>query len=318
MKKIYLFLIALVLVGSVSAKENLNVKKAKAAPEIDAIADPIWDLVSTQDIAKPFGTEAPTVTPTFKAMWDADNFYLYVVVEDDDHFPSWEPEPDGNNWEYDKPEIYFDVNAVLDDAKGPNVNVGHYQCAPGFAEDGYDVPVTDATNYTYCYTLDGEGYIYEYSFMWSRFSNADGVVMDAATVQALPEKMGFDIVINDRDEATGVRTRQVWQHDGSTGGEAWDNMNGAGTVTLVNEEVGVGVKNIAAASMNVYPNPVIDQLTISAKFNQVVITNLVGQQVKSIQTSSKTVNVSDLAKGVYVVKALNNGKQVGIAKFTKN
>lgn len=314
MKKIYLFLIAMVMVSAVIAKENIVVNPTSTAPEIDAVIDDMWDNFTETAVEKIYTGTTPSNSATFKLAWDNDNLYMLVVVEDDDHYPGWEA-ANTAVWEFDKLEVYFDVNDVLNDAKGPSAaNTGHYQYAPDIVEAGYGVPTVNALDAN-CYELDGEGYIMEMSWNWGRFSNAEGVAMDIAKIQALPEKLGFDLCVMDNDEAAPGRQRIVWQNDGTGAGEAWGNMDDCGTIEIAGK---VGVNNIAAATMNVYPNPVIDQLTIGAKFNKVVISNLVGQQVKTIETSSKTINVSDLSKGVYVVKAFNNGKQVGTAKITKN
>lgn len=312
----------LMVTATFAQKVNYDAFSKTSAPEIDGIEDGVWDNVKAEPIAKPLGAELPTVTATFKSFYDAENVYILLNVEDDNHWPSWESGA-AEHWNYDKPEIYFDVNPVLvDGLGGKNSGDGHWQLAPPFADGSYDVLVNtgtgDVPNTNWAYSLTGESYVVEYAVPMASLKQQDGTVLDKAGFEALPEKMGFDVSIIDQDEAiTTGRNRAVWSSDGSAGeGEAWANMDNAGTITFKGPSS--GVKSIAAASMNVYPNPVIDQLTINAKFNKVVISNLVGQQVKTIETSNKTINVSSLSKGVYVVKAFNNGKQVGTAKITKN
>jgi hypothetical protein len=316
MKKIYLFLIAMVMVAAVFAqKPEVTVKVTTAAPEIDAIADDLWDNFDANAIEGIYTGTAPTVTPTFKLAADASNIYLLLMVEDDNHYPSWMV-AGSNNYEYDKVEVYFDVNEVLNDAKGPSAAAsGHYQFAPAFAEAGYDIPVATATD-AVCYMLDGDGYVYEASFAYSRFSNADAVVMSNESIANLPEGLGFDITVVDRDEATNTRDRMVWANTNGGGlGESWTNMDECGVLRI---PVVSGSKTFAATSMKAYPNPAVDNVTINADFNQVVISNVIGQQVKTMAASSKTINISDLSKGVYVIKAYKNDKYVGTAKVTKN
>lgn len=51
-----------------------------------------------------------------------------------------------------------------------------------------------------------------------------------------------------------------------------------------------------------YPNPTIDLLTIPIDGQKVIlITNLQGQTIKTIQTDTKTISLSDLATGSYIV-----------------
>jgi hypothetical protein len=97
---------------------------------------------------------------------------------------------------------------------------------------------------------------------------------------------------------TTVRQRANWNNAGAVD-EAWNNMDDAGRVTLAP----VSAKNYKNRTMSVYPNPAIDNVTINADFNKVVISNILGQEVKSIAASSKVINISDLSKGVYVIKA---------------
>ena len=70
-----------------------------------------------------------------------------------------------------------------------------------------------------------------------------------------------------------------------------------------------------------YPNPVGTYFTLNSDVNKVEIFSIAGQLLKTIKTNS-TVNfqygVSDLAQGIYVVKAYNQEEQVKVMKFIKN
>jgi hypothetical protein len=78
----------------------------------------------------------PTLTAYWKMLWDNENIYVLVNVEDDDHFPSWET---GSAWyQFDNVELYFDLNKVLKDGKGASIaNSGHWQNSPSFQPDNY-------------------------------------------------------------------------------------------------------------------------------------------------------------------------------------
>ncbi len=320
MKKIYSLMIGLLLVGGMAmAQKHYDVKGGSA--EIDGYMEEAWDGIAEEAISLPFQAEVPTVTSYFKAMFDADNFYVVVnVVDEGNHYPGWKS--GGNNWEYDKPEVYWDWNEVLigETAVGASVDAsGHYQLADGFLEDSYDLPITVVPSAvgnknpggTYAYSLSGEDYVYEMAVPFTNFYDVDGVQItkDIAVAKAA---IGFDVTIIDQDEGiTTIRQRAVWS---SAAEECWNSMDGAGTVKLI----AGSANNMKNASLSVYPNPAISNVTINADFNRVVISNILGQQVKDVAVKSKNLNISDLSKGVYVFKAFKNDKLVGTAKVTKN
>jgi photosystem II stability/assembly factor-like uncharacterized protein len=89
-----------------------------------------------------------------------------------------------------------------------------------------------------------------------------------------------------------------------------------GTNTLVKNGFvhvgGVGISEIAASTIRVYPNPVRDVMNVeaSAIINEVQVINMVGQVVLDQQASSKNVslNTSNLKAGVYTLKVtMENG-----------
>lgn len=324
MKKIYSLLIVLLFVGSAFAQKTAVIPFTATAPEIDGFLDEVWEerFPNAEAIDVNFQAEVPTIGESkWWALYDNDNFYVMVYVEDDNHYPGWES--GGNDYDYDKPEVYWDVNlGDLADGVGASANAsGHYQQAAGFKEDSYDTPISAAPasvgdrapNGVYCYTLDGEGYYYEHAVPWANMPDKNG---DATTVAKIGEsEIGFDITVIDQDEGvTTIRQRANWNNAGAVD-EAWNKMDDAGRVTLGKP---VSAKNYKNRTMSVYPNPAVDNVTINADFNKVVISNILGQEVKSIAASSKVINISDLSKGVYVIKAYKNNAYVGTAKVTKN
>jgi hypothetical protein len=108
------------------ADEYLNVPNATATPVIDGELDEAWAEIPefscevfvtsegsyTSDFnvnGEPFLNNIDLYTwgwedvwPTFRAMWDADNFYVFINVEDD------YLHTEGNAWEADCVELYFD------------------------------------------------------------------------------------------------------------------------------------------------------------------------------------------------------------------
>jgi hypothetical protein len=317
MKKIYTLMIGLLVVGSSFAQKTAVIKQTSTPIVIDGVIEGTWANADVNVMDVVFQTETPTVTPTWQALWDNDNFYIVVNVQDDSHFVG---SPD---YQFDKVEVYFDVNATLADGKGPATTAtGHYQWAPGFGGGFYGAGAqttagdTRTPKGTYAYERTDENYVYEFAASWSGFFDVDNNPVDAAVAQTRP--MGFDVCIVDQDkDITTARQRMLWSQDGKTNvlDEAWNNMDDAGQITF---KPGVGVKTMKNITMSVYPNPTVGNLTINANFNKVVISNILGQEVKTIASKSKTINVSDLAKGVYVIKAYNGSNFAGMSKFTKN
>jgi len=87
-------------------------------------------------------------------------------------------------------------------------------------------------------------------------------------------------------------------------------------------KVGTGINNINEMPIiNCYPNPAIENLSISAQSEicEVKISNLVGQTVKTIiiNSLSKTIDISDVSAGNYLVSARMANGQVAIRKIVK-
>jgi hypothetical protein len=77
-----------------------------------------------------------------------------------------------------------------------------------------------------------------------------------------------------------------------------------------------GIDVLGTDAAAIYPNPVVDVLNISSSdFTNIEIFNITGKLVKSAQLNSSPVNVSELAKGVYLVRLI--GSTTAISKFVK-
>jgi PKD repeat protein len=89
---------------------------------------------------------------------------------------------------------------------------------------------------------------------------------------------------------------------------------GTDTLTKVNyiNIYGVGINELNQNSVNVFPNPATDNITVQANSNikQIYIYNVTGQLVinQTVNTKKITLSVSGLSTGVYSLKAiLDNG-----------
>ncbi|UOE41400.1 T9SS type A sorting domain-containing protein [Chryseobacterium suipulveris] len=64
-------------------------------------------------------------------------------------------------------------------------------------------------------------------------------------------------------------------------------------------------------SINFYPNPVKDTLIFSEQVSNINITDLSGKLIKQISRKEKSINVSTLAKGIYIITAITkSGKKI--------
>jgi hypothetical protein len=234
MKIIYTLLIGILLAGSLFAQNTAEIRHASTPIVIDGVIESSWAAATPQAIETMFQSEQPTVTATWQALWDNEFFYVVVNVEDDDHFIG------SPNYQFDKVELYFDVNEVLIDGKGPAAAAtGHYQWAPGFKEAGYGAGEqiqlwdTRTPGGTYAYALTDNSYVYEFAAAWNTFYDLEN---NAVTSDVFRSRyMGFDVYIIDQDEGiTTSRQRMTWNQDGKTNvlDESWNNMDEAGSICL--------------------------------------------------------------------------------------
>jgi hypothetical protein len=268
MNKFFLLCIVLLITLSLVAQERI--KKTATAPDIDGFSEDIWEQAKPYPIDKPFKTEAPTVTATWQALYDDENFYVLVTVEDDDHWPGWEA--NGESTQYDMTEIFWDVNEVLDDGKGAkDVGSGHYLFAESFEDGYYDIPlyvIKDDNNPggIFAYSLIGEGYIYELAVPLINFKNISGVSFGSIDTR----NMGFDVTIIDQDkDITTTPHRMVWSNDGvgnnGSTDESWNNMDGAGELRLNYYSPAVSV---ASYKITIWNFPERNKATVNIRTNK--------------------------------------------------
>lgn len=332
MKRLFITLITACFTASLVAAEvqsDLVIKKGVEIENINGLEDDaVWSKVPAVAIDKQFNFENATVEAYFKMFYTDENIYVLVDVTDDVHYPAWVANDTKNEWLYDKVEVYFDINDVLKDGKGPayiggHMDKGHYQMAPFLKEDLYGVSHepkniiygTLNEQVTMCYTLKAGnvGYTMEYRFPIYAFVNDKDEEMDVEALKNLPNGIGFDVLIVDNDNDGKGRKRAIWKNVGPT--EPYTNMDNCGVVTLSDEEVS-SIENSTAQAVNAYPNPVKSELTVGANFDTVEFFNVAGQAVK-VKKEGTTIDVSNLANGVYFLKTYENGVATGTAKIIK-
>jgi virulence-associated protein VagC len=208
------------------------IKKAETAPLIDGNADAVWDLAEAHPIDRDYQNETPSIgNSTWQMLWSDEGLYVLLVIEDDDFYPSYET--GGPIWEYDVPELYFDVNEVLEDNQGASAGPesGHYQINPAFREDFIDGTLLDDPldiGIRYAHLVNDPDYTAEYFIPFSYLRDKEGNQV------ILTNDIGFDVQIIDRDEGDQSRNRAVWANSGTSGDfdESWNSMDECGIIRL--------------------------------------------------------------------------------------
>ncbi|HAH24569.1 MAG TPA: hypothetical protein DCL77_12600 [Prolixibacteraceae bacterium] len=247
MKRIFTLLMSVFAVTFAMAQDAQTgvFAKASVAPIMDGTIDAVWSEATVYNIDRSVGTETPTIgasgESTWQGLWTSEGVYVLLKIADNDFFPNYAPGGGANNWEYDKPEIYFDVNANLLDGGGPGsaaaVKPGHYQFAPGFTDLKNDgTPITDSGNgVVHAFKVTGSSYICEYFIPMTILKDNAGVIVDKTAT------IGFDVIFIDRDHGDAARNQAVWSNTGSE----YANMDGAGLVTFANAEADIYIDEIA-------------------------------------------------------------------------
>jgi len=70
---------------------------------------------------------------------------------------------------------------------------------------------------------------------------------------------------------------------------------------------------VSANKINIYPNPVADQLKISKIVDDVVIYDITGKKLKSVENTN-TISVSELKSGLYFI-SVTTGQDTETHKF---
>jgi hypothetical protein len=275
--------------------------KVTTPPVIDGVVDALWSKAVKNNIVVPFKTDVVTLgdagTTFWQGLWDDNGIYVLVTVNDDVWLPAYIS--GGANWTFDKVELYFDVNAEKIDGGGPAANPGHYQVDAAPAADNIDgLAVTSSKGFVSAYKVADPAYKVEYFVPFSWLKDKDGADVD------ITAPIGFDITIIDRDTDAAPHQRVDWVNDGSIN-ESWNNMDGCGTIKLKSATKVNQIKN--ANSVQVYPNPVQTELTVSkiaVSNSKVSIYNSVGQRLmeKTASGDQAKFDVSNFRKGMYFVR----------------
>ncbi len=228
---------------SIPLKSRVIITKTATAPTIGGVVDAIWATANTYNIDQAVVGTTPSLgnsgTTTWKGLWDDNGIYILLNINDNVFFPAYNGVNSGNVWEYDKPEIYFDVNSVLIDGAGTNVpNNGHIQIAPDIIESQISgIMAIDGWGVKNSFLVANQTYTAEYFIPFSRLLDKTGIQVTKTA------EMGFDVTVIDRDSEVGYRQRAVWTNFGLQS-ESWNTMDDCGTIILVGSGANVLVSGI--------------------------------------------------------------------------
>ncbi|HET6559477.1 MAG TPA: sugar-binding protein [Prolixibacteraceae bacterium] len=312
MKKIFTLLFSAFAVTMGFAQEAPTgvFAKASVAPVIDGVVDAVWSEATKYNIERAVVGNTPTIgapgETTWQGVWTKDGVFILLDVKDNAFYPNYVA-GGGNDYDYDKLELYFDVNYVLvneSGAVGPATGgSGHYQVAPGFKKDQNDgTAFTAADGVVHAFMVEGAHYIAEYFVPFTKLLDVDNIQVDKTNT------IGFDVTVIDRDPGDATRNQAVWSNTNESGkGESWANLDNAGQVTFEDAEMNVLAETISIANTD---------LTITTDKGTLQLVANVGPEEATIKTVkwtlvggtaqasiSATGLVSAVSNGTVIVKA---------------
>lgn len=222
-----------------------KVMEGDVTPVVDGvIGEGEYATANVYNCDRNFQAEVPTVgdpgDTNWRMVWDDNGMYLFVTVTDDEYLPSY-VNGSGNSYEYDKLEVYFDTNYLLQDGVGGGSGQGHYQVAPDLAANKEAGEVnTGDDGVVHAFMVERPNYTGEYFIPWSKMKDKDGIAFDKTG------EMGFDVTVIDRDAGDAARKRAVWANEGLGvgGNESWSNMDECGILTFENADPPILVESV--------------------------------------------------------------------------
>jgi len=203
----------------------LEVRKAKFAPVIDGVMDPIWRSVGETWLTSfGNGTSLPDdkadLYGSFKLMWDDNNIYGLLTTYDEVLFNGMT-----NSYENDSWEVYFDADnskgASYDGVNDCQIRFEWQKDVAGADIDGNGI-ITDVQAGAELMQVDfdaGNGYMIEFS-----------IPLDAIQLSPVAGTLfGFEAQQNDNDGTARDHISKWWAQSGDVG---WNNASVFGTAIL--------------------------------------------------------------------------------------
>lgn len=102
-------------------------------------------------------------------------------------------------------------------------------------------------------------------------------------------------------------------HPRDISGNAGDCISEAALLAVCN----LAISDVETSSLSYYPNPVKEVLSFSEEVSNVKITDISGRTVKQFSKPGKSVDLSNLSKGVYIMSATTEEGKTVIKKIMK-
>ncbi len=273
---------------------------------------------------------------TWYSCGDTENFYFFIVVKDND--PIDMAVTSTAPWNNDGVELFLDMqnrryiggSRISNEQHQIRINLGTdspltgdvgsltNQGMPGFFGD------SDTTNITYVISKGSNGYDVEVVVPWATWfrtnSNTNLDALDSvASASFKGRKVAFEVSLID---ASAADTRVSILN--------WANPTEKDIAYLYNEHYGeltltgdwiTGIKEAAYnyELLHVYPNPTNSMLTVEMEnMKNVEVYNILGAKMIDSEMISRQLDVSDLASGIYFIKATDTNGKLAVTKFAKN
>lgn len=279
-------------------------------PTIDGTVDAVWANAKTHSLQQRSWWGSPSgMYSTFKVMWDIDNIYLLYEVEDATPYNAA-----GDPWMNDCMETFFDMNQSASEGydaddfqirtiRGLDTWTGSANVTTEWAAD---------VDRAQAEMADNTGYVIEMAIPWTSLS--------ATFLPIEGTEFNYDCSATDVLSGGGARVyREAWT---TAADVAYLNTEFFGTITLSSQTSEVSVQELQIANLNVYPNPVVDQINIKADvaIDEINIYDITGREVANLANINKTrvsINVSDLnANAIYIVKVTDVNGNTSARKIT--
>jgi len=299
MKKLFLLLAGVAVVGFIFAQGPITIKRASKAAKIDGVADSNdpWNAggVTWINMTQNKGANTTSdITCKFQLTYDNSNLYL-IAQSSGDKVMDTDAVAIPNSYERDCFEVFVKLDTTSGDA-GTYIP-GDFQFRQSRASifpDRFDAGQLiagwqDNGNFKIAQTEGSGNYQQEWQMPWSLLADSSGMDPEWDHIQ-----IKFDIQNADNTTAAGNgRTQQLFWNSGSD--EQWHNTTYFGLVTLQDKVVPVSVPTVKASAKNLYYNGI--ELKLS-KAGNLVIYNVAGVKVASLKNVS-SFNASSLTSGVF-------------------
>lgn len=202
-----------------STPKQADSVQARLAPVIDNVIDPAWSTVKVTPIdisTDGSNPDAADISGSFRALWDEDNLYLLVEVNDD----AIGLGADAKVWNDDGVEIYIDANNDKNGTYEANADDYQYQFRRGDATV-YETKANNVNGVVFRETATLDGYRMEIRIPWS-------TIGQTPSLNAL---LGLEVQINDDDNDDNLRDHKLsWS---ALMDNAWKDPSVFGTLKLI-------------------------------------------------------------------------------------